>query len=173
MKHNGWVVAGVFTALASLAGCQATGENYAANVYKAGQVNSRQAAKTVQILAVMPAKIEVENTQAKQSAQVLGAVFGAVAGGVLGHNIGSGGGSNTAIGGVAGGVAGAAAGSLVNDKRLVEGVSITYIEAGETFNSAQVGLSCQFNPGTAIVVSTDAQETRIQPNATCPVAVKE
>ena len=41
-----------------LAGCSTSGEQYQANVYKAGQVNSRQAAKTVKILAVMPAKID-------------------------------------------------------------------------------------------------------------------
>ena len=44
-----------------LSGCAATGENIQANVYKAGQVNQTQEAKTVQILAVLPAKIEVDN----------------------------------------------------------------------------------------------------------------
>jgi outer membrane lipoprotein SlyB len=64
-----------------LAGCSTSGEQYSANVYKAGQVNSRQAAKTVKILAVMPAKIEVDNTEGKQNAQMIGGILGAVAGG--------------------------------------------------------------------------------------------
>ncbi|TWI57497.1 outer membrane lipoprotein SlyB [Pseudomonas duriflava] len=172
MKKNGLALSSMVVALIALAGCQATGENYAANVYKAGQVNARQNAKTVNILAVMPAKIEVDNTQAKQSAQIFGAVLGAVAGGVVGHNVGSGRAPNTAIGAVGGGVVGAAAGSLVKDTTLVDGVSITYVEEGQTFNSAQVGRSCEFSPGMAVVVSTDANETRIQPNATCPVETK-
>ncbi len=172
MRKNGLALSAVAAAVIALSGCQATGENYAANVYKAGQVNARQDAKTVNILAVMPAKIEVDNTQAKQGAQVLGAVLGALAGGAIGHNVGSRSGTYTTIGAVGGGVAGVATGSLVKDTTLVDGVSITYVEEGKTFNSAQVGRSCEFSPGMAVVVSTEMNETRIQPNATCPVATK-
>lgn len=148
------------------AGCTTKGEEYQANVYKAGQVNSRQEAKTVKILAVLPAKIEVDNTEGKKNAQMVGGVLGAIAGGVLGNK--SHANNGTLIGAAAGGVTGAAAGSLVKDKVLVEGVSLTYVEDGHTYNSAQVGRLCEFTPGTALVISSDGNETRVQPNATCP-----
>jgi outer membrane lipoprotein SlyB len=156
---------GIFT----LTGCATTGEEHAANVYKAGQVNTRQEAKTVQILAVMPAKIEVSNEQQKKAAQVGGAVAGAVLGGFLGNKV-----SNnhrtetTTLGALGGGAVGAAAGSMVKDTVLVDGVSLTYLEDGKTLNSAQVGRTCEFKTGTAIVISTSSDETRIQPNTTCP-----
>ncbi len=150
-------------------GCSTSGEQYQANVYTAGQVNSRQAAKTVQILAVLPAKIEVDNTEGKQNAQMIGGVLGAIAGGVIGNKTTNHSGSGTAVGAVAGAGVGAAGGSLVKDKVLVDGVSITYVEDGQTYNSAQVGKICEFTPGVALVISSDGAETRLQPNATCPV----
>ncbi len=151
-----------------LAGCSTSGEQYQANVYKAGQVNSRQAAKTVKILAVMPAKIEVDNTEGKQNAQMVGGVLGAIAGGVVGNKTTNHSGTGTAVGAVAGAGVGAAGGSLVKDKVLVDGVSITYVEDGQTYSSAQVGKMCEFTPGIALVISSDGAETRLQPNATCP-----
>lgn len=153
----------------ALAGCQAPGENLKANVYRADQVNTAQAATIANILAVMPAKIEADNTQQKQVAQLAGGILGAAAGGVAGSNLFTrnkvGG---TALGAVGGGAVGAMAGSLVPDKILVEGVSITYEMNGRTLNSAQVGRNCEYAPGKAVLVSTSPIETRIQPNATCP-----
>lgn len=169
-KHQLWVP---LLSLAVLAGCQATGEEYAANVYKADQVNSKQEAKTVQILAVMPAKIEVSNEKQKKTAQVAGAVGGALLGAALGNQASSHRDAATAGGAVVGGVGGAAAGSLVKDKVLVDGVSLTYVEDGKTLNSAQVGKICEFQPGMAIVISTSETETRIQPNTACPVEGKK
>jgi len=151
-----------------LAGCSTSGEQYSANVYKAGQVNSRQAAKTVKILAVMPAKIEVDNTEGKQNAQMIGGILGAVAGGVVGNKVSNHSKTGTVVGVAGGAGVGAAAGSLVKDTVLVDGVSLTYVEDGQTYNSAQVGKMCEFSPGVALVISTDGQETRLQPNATCP-----
>lgn len=63
-----------------LTGCAATGENLKGNVYKAGQVNTAQAARGIRILKLMPAQVEVDNSQQKQQAQVGGAVLGALAG---------------------------------------------------------------------------------------------
>ena len=157
------------TISAMITGCSTSGEQYQANVYTAGQVNSRQAAKTVKILAVLPARIEGDNTEGKQNAQMLGGVLGAIAGGVLGNKTTNHSGSGTAVGAVAGAGVGAVGGSLVKDKVLVDGVSITYVEDGQTYNSAQVGKTCEFTPGVALVVSSDGAETRLQPNATCPV----
>jgi outer membrane lipoprotein SlyB len=152
-----------------LAGCAATGENLQANVYKAGQVNSAQKAEAIDILSVMPAKIEVDNTEQKQQAQVLGGILGAVGGGVLGSNVAPRGdrASGTAIGAVGGGLGGAAAGSLVSDKILVDGVSLSYERKGDIYNSAQVGKLCEFKTGRSLLISTSPTETRIQPNSVC------
>ena len=151
-----------------LSGCAATGENLQSNVYRAGQVNTAQAARSIKIITVLPAKIEVDNSEQKKQAQVGGAILGALAGG-LGGGFGGLGGLGTTGTTIAGGAVGAAAGSLVSDKILVEGVSIAYSENGKMFTSAQVGRACEYHPGAAIIISTSPTETRIQPNASCPV----
>jgi len=151
-----------------LSGCAATGESLQSNVYRAGQVNTAQAARSIKIITVLPAKIEVDNSEQKKQAQVGGAILGALAGG-LGGGFGGLGGLGTTGTTIAGGAAGAAAGSLVSDKILVEGVSIAYSENGKMFTSAQVGRACEYRPGTTIIISTSPTETRIQPNASCPV----
>lgn len=117
----------------------------------------------------MPAKVAVDNTANKQAAQTFGAILGAVVGGVAGHNVGSGSGLCTTAGAVGGGAVGAAVGTLVKDKSIVEGVSLTYKEGTKVFTSTQVGKPCQFTTGLAVVISTKNNETRIQPNTTCPV----
>ncbi|MCY1289800.1 hypothetical protein D9M68_475450 [compost metagenome] len=151
---------------AILVGCQATGEQYQADVFDASQVNTQQEAKTVKILTVSPTKIKVSNEQNKKAAMMVGGILGAIGGAALGnqHN------RDTAIvGGVAGGAAGAAAGSLVNDTSLVPGVLIGYSENGKIFTSAQVGRPCEFQIGEiSLMVMTVSNETRIQPNASCP-----
>jgi len=153
----------------ALSGCQSNADQYAADVYDAGQLNSKQETKTVNIISVLPAKVAVDNTKNKQAAQTFGAILGAVAGGITGHNIGSGSGLGTTAGAVGGGAAGAAAGTLVKDKSIVEGVSLTYKDGTKLFTSTQVGKTCQFSTGLAVVISTKNNETRIQPNTTCPV----
>ena len=158
--------------LCFLAACQPPGENLQANVYRAGQVNQQQEAKVVSVLAVMPAKIEVSNEQAQKAAQVAGGILGVVGGAAIGNSFGGNRGGNALLGGLAGGAAGASAGSLVPDKVLVDGVSITYVDHGRTLNSAQVGKMCEFAPGKAVVISTGPGETRIQPNTTCPLPQK-
>ncbi|ETC18838.1 hypothetical protein CFSAN001590_22790, partial [Salmonella enterica subsp. enterica serovar Cerro str. CFSAN001590] len=74
--------------MSALSGCQSNADQYAADVYDAGQLNSKQETKTVNIISVLPAKVAVDNTQNKQAAQTFGAILGAVAGGVAGHNVG-------------------------------------------------------------------------------------
>jgi outer membrane lipoprotein SlyB len=154
-----------------LAGCVQSGANLAADAYQANQVNQRQEAKGVNILMVRPAKVEVDNGENQRTAQLVGGLLGAGAGlalgGGLSHRLGG-----YALGGAGGAAAGAAAGSLVPGRVLVDGVSLTYEEDGHTFNSAQVGKLCEFQPGRAIVISTGPGVTRIQPNAGCPVAAK-
>jgi outer membrane lipoprotein SlyB len=153
-----------------VSGCAANGQQNRADVYKAGQVNTAQEANTVKILAVLPAQIEVDNSQQKKQAQVGGAVLGAILGGVAGNAVSnhSNKGTLTAGGAVVGGGAGLVAGSMVDDKTLVPGVSLTYVLNSRTLHSAQVGRLCEFEPGKAIMISTKMNETRIQPNAACP-----
>ena len=152
-----------------LAGCQSNADDYAADVYNTSQVNTRQETKTVKIISILPAKVAVANTGNKEAAQTFGAILGAVAGGIVGHNVGSGGGLGTAAGAVGGGAVGAAAGSMVKDKTLVEGVSLTYQDDSKVYTSTQVGKACQFTTGLAVMISTVSNETRIQPNGHCPV----
>lgn len=157
------------TAAALLSGCQSNADSYAANVYSVGQLNDRQETKTVTIIAILPAKVAVDNTQNKQAAQAFGAILGAVAGGVAGHSIGGRSPVGTTAGVVGGGAVGAAAGSMVSDTTLVDGVSLSYRDGTKIFTSTQVGRTCQFMNGTALVITTKANETRIQPNGNCPV----
>ncbi len=157
-----------FAFIALLAGCSQPGAESAANVYDASQVNQRQEAKVVNILAVTPSRVQVSNAQNQRTAQIAGGIFGALAGGTIGNNIGRPTAFNTLLGGTAGGATGVAAGSLVPGQVLVEGVSLTYEEAGHTYSSAQVGRLCEFQPGKALMFSTGGNETRIQSNATCP-----
>jgi len=97
------------TVVASLVGCQATGEQYESDVFDASQVNTQQEAKTVKILTVSPTKIKVSNEKNKNAAMMVGGVLGALGGAALG----AGKNTDTAIvGGVAGGGAGALAGSM-------------------------------------------------------------
>lgn len=150
----------------------ANGSQYAGNVYKSGQVNQQQEAKTVKILAVLPAKVEVDNAEGKKNAQIIGGLLGAIGGAVAGNELADNKPDGILVGGVGGGATGIAAGSLVNDKVLVDGVSIAYTYKGKTLNSVQVGKKCEFTPGTAILITTEKNEARIQPNATCPEETK-
>lgn len=160
----------VLSLAAILAGCQATGEEYQADVFDASQINSQQPARTVQIITVSPTKIKVSNEANRKAATVAGGLIGAIGGGALGANRNS----NTAlVGAVGGGTAGALAGSLVSDTSLVPGVLIGYSENGKIYTSAQVGHICQFNAGSvSLMVTMLNNETRIQPNATCPPPAK-
>jgi outer membrane lipoprotein SlyB len=166
MTHITMKFVGAATAVLFITGCTATGQQHRADVYKAGQTNTAQEAKTVNIVAISPAQIEVDNAEGKKNAQLAGAVLGALGGAAVGNKnsqrIG------TAGGAAAGAAVGTAAGSMVPDKVLVEGVSIAYQVDNKLLTSAQVGRMCEFKPGTALMISTNSNETRIQPNNACP-----
>jgi outer membrane lipoprotein SlyB len=154
----------------ALAACQQPGANLGANVYRAGQVNQVQAAKVVIIKAVLPAKIEVDNSQAQAQARVASTLLLGVGGAFLGNSIsGHYRGIGTLAGATGGAAVGNAVGGLVPATTLVDGVSLTYEEDGQLRNSAQVGRTCEFSQGRAIVIATGAGETRIQANRECPV----
>lgn len=146
-----------------LAACVDPGARHKANTFNAGQVNQRQEVKTVTILLIKPAKVEVSNARNQEIAQSVGTVLGAILGAGLGddHNRGS-------QGAVIGGVTGAEAGRLgQGSTKLVDGVQLVYQEGNRVLQSAQVGLPCEYAPGPALVTVTQAEETRIQPNHTC------
>lgn len=158
----------VLAAVILVAGCQTAGDEYRADSFQAGQVNSQQAARTVKIITVSPARVEVTNESNKKAATMIGGLLGAVGGGVLGNTRNR---DTAIVGAVGGGVAGAMAGSMVNDKALVPGVLISYSENGRVFTSVQVGKLCEFAVGEiSLIVTSMRNETRIQPNAVCPVA---
>lgn len=152
-----------------LTGCQTTGDEYAADVFDTSQLNGKQETKTVNIISVMPAKVAVNNTGNKKTAQLAGTTLGAIAGGVIGYALGSGSDLATGGGAVGGGVVGAVSGSAVADKVMHEGVSLTYKDGVKVYTSVQLGKACQFTTGLAVVIATKVDETRIQPNAACPV----
>ncbi|MBB2176703.1 hypothetical protein [Gluconacetobacter johannae] len=155
-----------------LSACATPGEENRADTYTADQVNARQEAQVINILAVLPARVQVDNSRNRKNAQIVGGLLGAA----LGAGLGAGFSGNPAAGGTLAGLGGAGAGvaggSLVADKVLVDGVSLTYEQAGHTFNSAQVGRACEYHPGKAVMVMTSPTVTRVQPNATCPPPVK-
>lgn len=155
-----------------LAACAPNTTQYAANSYKTTQLNSRQETKTVEIISITPAKVMVDNSEQKRKAQTIAALGGAVLGGVIGHHSGSGSNTNTAVGAGVGGATGAIAGGVVKDQVEVEGVSLTYKDEGKVYTSTELGKSCEFTTGIAVLLSSDSKETRIQPNATCPEAAK-
>lgn len=140
-----------------LVGC-VTGSQYRADSYDASLVNTEQEAIPVKILAIRPAKVQVDNTEAKRNAQIIGAIGGAFLGAAVADN---------RYGVLAGGATGLAAGSLVNDKALVDGVSLIFKENGRAKRpktSTQVGRICEFTLGDAFMFRMRQNETRIQPN---------
>lgn len=156
---------GVSSALLLLTGCANDGTAYRSDVYWAGQVNQAQEVKTVQIIAVMPARITVDNRYERDESATMGTILGALAGAVIGASV-----SNSPDAVVAGTVGGAALGNVAGKgasgraENFVEGVQITFRYDDKIFNSAQVGRVCEFKTGTAIMVSPSPNETRIQPN---------
>lgn len=167
MKQLTMKLTGIATAAFFIAGCTATGQQHRADVYKAGQTNTAQEAKIITILSVSPAQIEVDNSEAKKNAQLAGALLGALSGTAVANKNSKR--VSPGSGAAAGAAMGAAAGSMVADKTLVDGVTIAYQLGNKILTSAQVGRMCEFQAGKdALLISTSANETRVQPNNECP-----
>ena len=140
-------------------GCASDGSLYRSDVYTAPMVNQAQEVKTVEIIAVVPARVAVTNSDNRTDARNVGMLLGAIAGAVIANQ-----GSHSTSNKIAGGLAGGAIGGLAGRQELVNGVQITFRDGNRMFNSAQVGQVCEFKTGTAIMVSPSPNETRIQPN---------
>ena len=152
----------VLLTASTLAACVDAGASYRADVFSSSGVNSQQELKVIQIQAVSPGKVEVDNSENQKTAQAVGAIFGALAGAYGSRNSYYSG--SATIGGAAAGSG--IAGVAVKDKVLVDGVQIVYVHEGRALQSAQVGKRCEFALGAAYLVTTDgSKETRIQPNA--------
>lgn len=148
-----------------LAGCANDGQTYRSDVYTTSMVNQAQEVQTVDIIAVMPARIAVQNSAGRDEGSTIGMVIGALAGAAAGLAVSNH--PDAVVGGiVAGGALGNMAGRGASGKseNLVDGVQITFRHNGRIFNSAQVGHLCEFKTGTAIMISPCPNETRIQPN---------
>ena len=98
---------GALSAALLLAGCANDGTAYRSDVYWAGQVNQAQEVKTVQIIAVMPARITVDNRRDRSDSATMGTILGALAGAAVGAVVSD---SPDAV--VAGTVGGAALGNV-------------------------------------------------------------
>lgn len=150
-------------AVSFLAACADAGSRHKANVFGAGQINQRQEVKTVTIIDIQPARIEVLNQRNQEIAEGVGFVLGAVLGAAVGDDIDRG--TQSAV---IGGAIGAEAGKLGGGrKKLVDGVQIIYREGDRVLQSAQVGSPCEYAPGPALVTVTGEKETRIQSNHDC------
>jgi outer membrane lipoprotein SlyB len=157
----------IISTISFISGCQATGEQYQADVFTTNDVNTKKEVKTIELLMVQLGKVQIDNTSGKETATKAAGIFGAVLGAALGSSKNS---ETAALAGLAGGTVGAVGGSMVADKVMVDGVMLTYIENGKTYTSAQVGKECQFKVGiAAMIFNEDTKETRIQPNNTCPI----
>lgn len=170
MKTVAAVAAGACV-VAMFSGCVAIdGAEYRPDAFDVSQINTKEKAKTVQIMSVTPTKIKVTNEQRKKQAQTIGGLLGGIIGVATGASYNT---SNAIAGGVGGTVIGAASGSLVSDTALVDGVMLSFKEDGEKDASitAQVGELCQYKAHDyTLAVSMKDGSTRLQPNAVCPVA---
>ncbi|BCV65367.1 glycine zipper domain-containing protein [Shewanella carassii] len=175
----------IIASFSLIGGCQSTGEEFRSDSYTTEQVNTAIEARTVEIITTIPAKVAVDNTEGQKQAKSAGMLLGAIVGAAIGSTNDS---QSAAIGGLAGGAAGHVSGNLVDNKVMVDGVQITYrqeviedledvvdgkrvtqaVKHMKTFISAQVGRSCEYQPGVALLVQTVKGNTRIQPNAACP-----
>lgn len=157
----------VLTVTLALAGCTTDGNRYRSDVYRADQVNQAQEVRTVEIIALNPAQVEVSNRDQSNRAKMAGAVLGAIAGSLIASQH-----TDHDSSRIASGVGGAAIGGMIGDSvagnsssKFVNGVQLVYrTPQGKIYQSAQVGRLCEFRTGTALMVSSEYGETRIQPN---------
>ena len=143
------------------------GNRYRSDVYSANAVNRVQAVETVEIVYISPAQVAVPTSGDKDRAQMAGMILGAIAGAAIGNH-GHHSTSSRVMGGLAGGALGNLAGQAVGDRTsndFVDGVQLTFRgKDGRLYQSAQVGNVCEFRLGTAMLVSPNQGDARIQPN---------
>lgn len=163
MKKSTLLIA--LTSMLVLTGCQTSGDMYRSDVYMQNQVNQAQQVQTVEIIAIQPARVAVNNSSDRDISQLVGTALGGILGAVIGNQVDNHHSAGTAVGAIAGAALGAGASSMASpENSLVDGVQLTFKLNGRIFNSAQVGQVCEFKYGPAIMISTGPTSTRIQPN---------
>ena len=111
MPRQRTLIASVMLSTVVLSGCQSDANNYQADVFTTSQLNTRQEARTITIISILPAKVVVDNTDNRNTAVTVGLVIGAVAGGVVGAALGSSSDGAIAGGALVGGAVGALTGT--------------------------------------------------------------
>ena len=158
MPQKKLLVIGLFSLTVALSGCATDGNYYRSDVYSSSQVNQAQRVNTVEIIAINPAQVAVNNSENSDRARATGATIG-------NHNNHST--SSRVLGGLAGGAIGGLAGDAVGGSgtTYVDGVQLVYRSSdGQVYQSTQVGRICEYKLGSAIMASSRSGETRIQPN---------
>ena len=134
MPQKKLLVIGLFSLTVALSGCATDGNYYRSDVYSSSQMNQAQRVNTVEIIAINPAQVAVNNSENSDRAR-------------------------GAIGGLAGDAVGGSGTTYVDGVQLVYRSS-----DGQVYQSTQVGRICEYKLGSAIMASSRSGETRIQPN---------
>jgi outer membrane lipoprotein SlyB len=137
-----------------VAGCADPAAQYKGNVFNTNQLNQRQEVKVVQILTIEPGQTLVDNASNQRAAAIGGAIFGAILGAAAGENSRHRGSISVAGAGLGATVAS----SAVGEQKLVDAVNLVYLEDGQALTSTQIGQPCEFALGSALVVTTKANE---------------
>jgi hypothetical protein len=154
----------LMSALIIMYGCSAAEKNLNSTADKNPQDATVQTSKSIQIISVLPAKIEADNYQAQFATAALSAATRGIGGRYGG--VGTLGTMGTTM---EGGTIGNSTGLMAPDKITVDGVSITYSDNNQLITSLQTGKVCEFRPGPSTLDSTsDFTKIQIQPNTTCP-----
>ena len=135
MPQKKLLVIGLFSLTVALSGCATDGNYYRSDVYSSSQVNQAQRVNTVEIIAINPAQVAVNNSENSDRARATGAILGAIAGAAIGnHNNHST--SSRVLGGLAGGAIGGLAGDAVGGP-LRFGEKFVAISALKSLSSAR------------------------------------
>ena len=172
MPQRKRLVIGLFSLTVALSGCATDGNYYRSDVYSSSQVNQAQRVNTVEIIAINPAQVAVNNSENSDRARATGAILGAIAGAAIGnHNNHST--SSRVLGGLAGGAIGGLARrrpSAAPARRYVDGAcsSSTRSSDGRVLpvraRSAASRKNTELGSDHHGLVHLASGETRIQPN---------
>ena len=121
-------------ALFALAGCQTNGDMYRSDVYGSNQVNQAQQVQTVEIIAIQPARVAVNNQSDRNVSQMVGTALGGILGAVIGNQVTHHRDSGTAI---------VVTAALINALRVV----------GKKMEDVHIVLNGPGAAGTAIILS--------------------
>ncbi len=148
----------------ALCGCATPQDRYGGDVYDASETNRMRQSDRIEIVDVLPAKINVERSEGN-TGKILGGVAGGTTGAVIGHKLGKHSSSRRLAETV--GLVGAGAGDAIqNSQKTVQGSNIIYKLNGKEYSSVQADPPCRFRRGKALLIHTGS-ETRVQPNSGC------